>query len=93
MRLKWHQNQLLMMSWRGVVVRRKFTVRGWGASYGSQRECEVHRAYRAIDKAEGRLRALSKYARKPTRERLRDKLVTKQMFVEEELDRLARMIW
>jgi hypothetical protein len=53
----------------------------------------VHRAYRAIDKAEGRLRALSKYARKPTRERLRDKLVTKQMFVEEELDRLASRIW
>ena len=69
------------------------SVRGWGASYGSQRECEVHRAYRAIDKAEGRLRALSKYARKPTRERLRDKLITKQMFVEEELDRLARMIF
>ena len=53
----------------------------------------MHRAYRAIDKAEGRLRALSKYARRPTRERHRDKLVTKQMFVEEELDRLARMIW
>ena len=59
----------------------------------STSKCEVHRACRAIDKAEGRLRALSKYARKPTRERLRDKLVTKKMFVEEELDRLARRIF
>ncbi|MEI6644382.1 MAG: hypothetical protein WCL10_20425 [Novosphingobium sp.] len=46
------------------------SVRGWGVAYGSQRECEVHRAYRAINKASSRLRGLSKYARKPARERL-----------------------
>lgn len=57
--------------------------------YGSQRECEVHRAYRAIDKASSRLKALSKYARKPTRERLQDKLIRRHMFVEEQLDRMS----
>jgi hypothetical protein len=69
------------------------SVRGWGVAYDSQRECEVHRAYRAIDKASSRLRGLSKYARKPTRERLLARLVTKHLFVEEEIDRLARGIW
>jgi len=69
------------------------SVGGWGVAYGSQRECEVHRAYRAIDRATSRLRGLSKYARKPTRERLLTRLVTKQMLVEDELDRLARQIW
>jgi hypothetical protein len=69
------------------------SVRGWGVAYGSQRECEVHRAYRAIDKASSRLRGLSKYARKPTRERLKARLMTKHMFVEEEIDRLARGVW
>ena len=69
------------------------SVRGWGVSYGSQRECAVHRAYRAIDRASSRLKALSKYARKPTRERLLTKLVAKQVFVDEEIDRLARAMW
>lgn len=65
------------------------SVSGWDVAYGSQRECEVHRAYRAIDNASSSLRTLSKYARKPTRERLELKLVAKRMFVEEELERLA----
>jgi hypothetical protein len=53
----------------------------------------VQPAHRAIDKASSRLRGLSKYARKPTRERLLARLVTKHLFVEEEIDRLARGIW
>ena len=69
------------------------SVGGWGVAYGSQRECEVHRAYRAIDRASSRLRGLSKYARKPTRERLLRRMVTKQTLVEDELDRLASRIW
>ena len=35
-------------------------VGGWNVSYGSQRECPAHR-HRAIDKAQKRLRGLSKY--------------------------------
>ncbi|OYU33391.1 hypothetical protein, partial [Novosphingobium sp. PASSN1] len=69
------------------------SVRGWGVAYGSQRECEVRRAYRAIDKASRRLRGLSKYARKPTRERLKARLLAKHLLVEDGLDRLARGIW
>jgi hypothetical protein len=43
--------------------------------------------------AEIRLKGLSKYARKPTRERLKARLMAKHMFIEEEIDRLARGIW
>ena len=64
------------------------SVKGWNVSYGSQRECEVHRAYRSIHKAETRLKRLSKYARKPTRRRLKDKIMSRQLFVEDQLDRL-----
>lgn len=43
------------------------SVRGWGVPYASTRECEVQRAYRAMRKVEET--RLSKYARRPTRER------------------------
>ena len=69
------------------------SVSGWHVAYSSQREREVHRAHRAIDRASSRLSGLSKYARKPTRERLLSRIVVKQLIVEEELDRLARGIW
>jgi hypothetical protein len=46
------------------------SVRGWGVPYTSQRERVVERANRSIRKLEGRLRGLSKYARRPTRRRL-----------------------
>ncbi|MEJ6594836.1 hypothetical protein [Parasphingorhabdus sp.] len=69
------------------------SVKGWGVSYGSQRECPIHRGHRAIDKAEARLKALSKYTRKPTRERLLDRLIERQVFVEEEIDKLAQMVF
>lgn len=68
------------------------SVGGWNVAYGSQRECEMHRAHRAVDKASSRLKALSKYARKPTRERLMIKWVAKLMSVEDELDRFSRSI-
>ncbi|WP_292933500.1 hypothetical protein [Novosphingobium sp. PASSN1] len=53
----------------------------------------MHRAYWAIDKATSRLRWLFKYTRKPTRERLKARLLAKHLLVEEELDRLARRSW
>ncbi len=69
------------------------SVKGWKVPYESQRECQVHRAYRAIDKATLRLKSLSKYARMPTRERLWSKVSEKQRLVDRELDRLASRLW
>lgn len=68
------------------------SVSGWNVAYGSQRECKVQRAHRAIDRASSRLKALSKYTRKSTRERVTGKLVSRYMLIEEELDRLSRNI-
>ncbi len=58
-----------------------------------QRECEVHRAYRAIHGAEARLRVLSKYVRTPTRQRLVSRITRKHMLIDEELDRMAGRLW
>ena len=69
------------------------SVSGWNVAYGSQRECPIHRGHRAIYKAEARLRSISKYTRKPTRERLLDKLIERQVFVEEQIDKLAQMVF
>lgn len=68
------------------------SVKGWNVPYGSQRECEVHRAYRVIDKTEKRLKRLSKYARKPTRRRLLGRIYSRQVFIEDQLDQIARML-
>ena len=68
------------------------SVKGWRIPYGSQRECVVHRAYRAIDKANKRRKALSKYARNPTKDRLWSRIAAKHQVVDNELDRLAAMI-
>jgi hypothetical protein len=69
------------------------SVRGWNVVYGSQRECPIHRGHRAIYKARVRRKALSKYTRKPTRARLVDRLIERQVFVDEEIDRLAQMVF
>ena len=69
------------------------SVSGWSVAYGSQRECAIHRGHRAIDKAQKRLRGLSKYTRKPTRERLVDRLIDRQVFVDEQIDKLAQMMF
>ena len=69
------------------------SVSGWNVAYGSQRECAIHRGHRAIDKAQKRLRGLSKYTRKPTRERLVDRLIDRQVFVDEQIDKLAQMMF
>jgi hypothetical protein len=69
------------------------SVKGWNVAYGSQRECPIHRGHRAIEKAETRLRGLSKYTRTPTRERLVDRLIERQVFVEEEIDKLAQLVF
>jgi hypothetical protein len=68
------------------------SVKGWRVPYSSQRECEVQRAHRAIDKAQDQLKRLSKYARKPTRDRLWSTIVTKHRVIDDELERLAAMI-
>ena len=69
------------------------SVSGWNVAYGSQRECPIHRGHRAIEKAQTRLRGLSKYTRKPTRERLWDRLIERQVFVEEEIDKIVQMVF
>jgi hypothetical protein len=69
------------------------SVKGWNVAYGSQRECPIHRGHRAIDKAQKRLRGLSKYTRTPTRERLLDRLIERQVFVDEEIDKIAQMVF
>jgi hypothetical protein len=68
-------------------------VDGWNVSYGSQRECPIHRAHRATEKARVRRKALSKYTRKPTRERLLDKLIEREVFVDEQIDKIAQMVF
>jgi hypothetical protein len=69
------------------------SVKGWNVAYGSQRECPIHRGHRAIDKAKARRKALSKYTRKPTRERLLDREIKRWVFVEEEIDKIAQMVF
>lgn len=68
------------------------SVIGWNVAYGSQRECEAHRAYRAIDKTSRHLKGLSKYTRRHTRERLWTKRLQKQMLIDEIIERLAQRI-
>lgn len=67
------------------------SVRGSSVAYSSQRECPIQRAHRAIHKADMRLRALPKYARRPTRERLVERLIEREGFVEEEIDKMTRL--
>lgn len=69
------------------------SVKGWNVAYGSQRECPIHRGHRAIDKDKKRLRGLSKYTRKPTRERLFGKLIEREVFVDEQIDKIAQMVF
>jgi hypothetical protein len=69
------------------------SVKGWNVAYGSQRECEIHRAHRAIYNGQTCLKALSKYTRKPTRQRLKEKIMSRQMFVWEQADRIASMLF
>jgi hypothetical protein len=66
---------------------------GWNVAYDSQRECPVHRGHRAIEKAQARCKALSKYTRKPTRKRLLDRLIERQVSVEAAIDNLAQLMF
>ena len=63
---------------------------GWSVPYSCQNEDRISRSYRAIDKLEGRLRGLSKYARKPIRQRLRNRIVHHQNIIDTEIDHLWR---
>ena len=67
------------------------SVRGWDVAYSSQRECEIIRAQRGIKKASGRLNALSKYARKPTQERLRRKIFGLLAVIDEAIEERSRL--
>lgn len=69
------------------------SVGGWDVAYGSQRECPIHRGHRAIDKAQKRRKALSKYTRTPTRKRLLDREIERWVFVEDEIDKIAQMVF
>lgn len=68
-------------------------VSGWNLAYGSQRECPIHRGHRAIDKTQKRLKGLSKYTRGQAREQLVDRLIERQVFVDEQIDKLWRMVF
>ena len=46
-----------------------------------------------MDKAQKRLKGLSKCTRTTTRERLVDGLIERQVFVEEQIDKLAQMVF
>jgi len=50
------------------------SVAGWGVSYVSQRLGPVGRKFLALEKADRRLRGLSKYTRMPTRQRLKEEI-------------------
>ncbi len=69
------------------------SVQGWNVAYGSQRECPIHRGHRAIEKAQARRKALSKYTRKPKRERLLHREIERWVFVEDEIDKIAQMMY
>lgn len=69
------------------------SVKGWDVAYSSQRECAIHRGHRAIAKGGQRLRALSKYTRIPTRQRLLDRLIEREVFVEAQIDKLAQLVF
>lgn len=62
------------------------SVSGWNVAYGSQRECPIQRAHRAIHKADMRLKTLPKNTRQSTRERLVERLIERQAFVDAEID-------
>lgn len=64
------------------------SVRGWGVPYASTRECEIGRAYRAMRKVEET--RLSKYARRPTRERYRQRWLKAFETASDWEDRLGR---
>ncbi len=69
------------------------SVKGWDVGYSSQRECPILRGHRAIAKGNHRLNGLSKYTRTPTRQRLRGRLIEREVFVEAELDKLAQLVF
>jgi hypothetical protein len=54
---------------------------------------DTQRGHRAIDKVQKRLRGLSKYTRTPTRNRLVDRLIERQVFVDDQIDKIAQMVF
>jgi len=66
---------------------------GWRIPYSCQREDRTARSHRAIGKLEGRLRGLSKYARKSTIKRLRNRIAHHQDMIEEDICQLRQRIF
>ncbi len=67
------------------------SVGGWNVPYGSKRERPMPLGHRAIDKDQKRRRGLSKYTLRQTR--LVDRLIDRQVFVEDQIDRLAQIVF
>jgi hypothetical protein len=59
----------------------------------AERVSDTQRGHRAIDKVQKRLRGLSKYTRTPTRNRLVDRLIERQVFVDDQIDKIAQMVF
>jgi len=55
--------------------------------------CREVPIYRAAEEAERRLHGLSKYTRKPTRERLVDGLIDRKLLVEAQIEKWAQMVF
>ena len=69
------------------------SAKGWHIPYSSQRDCEVQCAHRAIDKAQGRLKRMSNYARRPSRDRLWATIAAaKHQAIDDGMERLAALM-
>jgi hypothetical protein len=60
---------------------------------GFEPTTRLPRGHCVIDKAQARLRALSKYTRKPAREQLVDRLIERPVFVNTAIDKLAPKVF
>ena len=68
------------------------SIRAYRLPYASQSEDTIGRAHRRIAKAEARLERLSKYARKPTRERLWDQIADADQVLDYGTERLLERL-
>lgn len=67
-------------------------VKSWDVLYGSQQSVRHNIAATALsDNAQTRLMSPSKSTHTPTRERRVDRLMERQVFVEEQIDKLAQL--
>lgn len=79
---------LVLTPWSPVFIARMAT----GLPNLTQRMDRVSRAQAAVDKAEEQRKALSKYARQPTRDRLIERICRNQAIIDDEIERLSARI-